>query len=147
MEKQFATYEIALELKKLKFDRPCLAAFEDFTCDKKLVIATQIQIELFGGYTVKSLYRDDCYAHILAPLWQQVIDWFYEKHNIEITYGFTVNYKNSPYIFDICKFNRDLHGREISYDGSFGCQKLNFTSKEEAREAAIRKAIELCQRK
>jgi hypothetical protein len=58
MKEQFVTYEIAVQLKKLKFDRPCLAAFEDFTCDKKLVIATQIQIELFGGYTVKSLYRD-----------------------------------------------------------------------------------------
>ena len=137
MKEQFATYEIALAVKELDFNEPCFAYYVNDAFNFKIYLNKDANYNY--DFTVGNL--------VAAPLWQQVIDWFYEKHNIEITYGFTVNYKNSPYMFDICKFNRDLNGREIGYDGGFGCQKLNFTSKEEAREAAILKAIELCQRK
>lgn len=70
MKEQFVTYEIALKLKELGFDKFC-----------------------FGLYKNKKFYRDydtfqwdnfsDC---IKTPLWQQVIDWFRDEKfiNIEI---------------------------------------------------------------
>ena len=68
MKKEFVTYEIALNLRELGFDKPCLATYHK---DLHTIIP------IFAKFTNQK--------HILkAPLWQQVIDWFREKHNILI---------------------------------------------------------------
>jgi hypothetical protein len=58
MEKEFVTYEIALKLKELGFEEECLAYFED----KELTLG---RLSSVG----KKRY-------LIAPLWQQAIDWF-----------------------------------------------------------------------
>lgn len=72
MKKQFVTYEIAKQLKELGFDEEC-----------------------FGYYHVNEGYTKGyafCYSEntrtsdcsVLAPLWQQVIDFIWEKYHILI---------------------------------------------------------------
>ena len=133
MKKQFATYEIAIELKKLGFDEPCLGYFnieynsfngehkgklilgekpEYLTCQKKMHY-------IFG--------QQIC----LAPLWQQVEEWFRESHNIHISIMFS-SYENKYHIFmgiGEIKSGHAVTEGEPTY--------------EKAREAAIWKAIEL----
>lgn len=72
MKHLFVPYEIALQLKEKGFDESCFGWYSN----KKLT--------LFGR--TDASYQ---YEWINAPLYQQVIDWFREKHNIPfaIIYG------------------------------------------------------------
>jgi hypothetical protein len=74
MENQFITYEIAKQLKDLGFDEPCLACY---------TAAETIQYPIGVSYDCqeRTYYLS---GGILAPLYQQVVDWFIEKHNLHI---------------------------------------------------------------
>ncbi len=67
----FVPFALAVRLKKMGFNEPCLACFTLMT--EKLMLSDE---ELF---TYKNIYKD----YLLAPLWTQVIEWF-EKKNIHI---------------------------------------------------------------
>ena len=76
MNKDFAPHAEALELKALKFDKPCFAYY---SVDKQ-------QLNLVNGYN--SLMFSD-YVHLAntiknvpAPLYQQAFRWFREKYGI-----------------------------------------------------------------
>lgn len=81
MKEQFVSYEIALKLKELGFDEPCLSIFA-----KDL----NFNLTMFGQKfdnkieTSKDFACDIHLEDVLCPLWQQVIDWFREKHNVDI---------------------------------------------------------------
>ena len=132
MKEQFVTYEIALKLKELGFGEECLARYEEY----ELVIS---QSNLIGKR-----------KFIQAPLWQQVIDWFRNEKNLEINitqWGVKVYIKDilQPpyYIFDIetaKQYNDDWIYQSVNDD-------LEYKTYEEAREASILKAIEICQNK
>lgn len=72
MKHLFVPYEIALKLKELGFDEPCFCAYNN--------IEELSQLDKLQGYS-NALFD---YV-ILAPLYQQVIDWFRIKHYIIIT--------------------------------------------------------------
>jgi hypothetical protein len=67
MEKEFVSYEIALELKQLDFDEPCLASWNFRTKDF-----------YYNGQPSKFSSEDV----IQLPLYQQVFTWFREKYGI-----------------------------------------------------------------
>lgn len=133
MNKLFATYEIAFELKELGFDEPCLCTYGK--SDKRFMRnpGTNIleePIEDDPYYWINSKIHESV---ISAPLWQQIIDWFRETYNMDIIissnilgYGFVIYYRySSKNVFD---------NTEFQY----------YT---EARMAAILKAIELIKSK
>ena len=62
MKEQFCTFEIALKLKELGFDEPCLGYYEQ-TLDSRPLIITN--------------YEEDLY--LKAPLWQQAISFLFDK--------------------------------------------------------------------
>lgn len=76
MEEQFVTFPIAEKLKELGFDEPCLGVFGLYS--KELLISE----------ASKGLCNAD-HELILAPLWQQVLQWLREKHNVY----FHIDYK------------------------------------------------------
>ena len=67
MNKEFVTYEIALELKQLGFDEPCLAGYSAST--EKL------------EYYSRPLVTKDSFT-VDAPTFSQAFRWFREKHNL-----------------------------------------------------------------
>ena len=69
--KPFVSYELALKLKEKRFDEPCLASYDE---QQVLIIEKRTALE------INTLLRE----WVLAPLYQQVIDWFREKHFIWI---------------------------------------------------------------
>ena len=146
MEKQFVTYEIALKLKELDFDKECLAWFAE---NKKIQIASDV----YKKWTSKPLtnlniikvFNIDC---ITAPLYQQVTDWFREKHNIHIEIELTDNTMQFYYQYCIVDSkNRECHDEDM-IDQATRIYNYNerFNTYEEAREQAILKTIELCQK-
>lgn len=131
MKKEFVTYEIALKLKELGFDEPCLASY--YHAGRHLDIDEYIK---HGEYT------------LLAPLWQQVIDWIREKHNIHIEIELTDNTMQFYYQYCIVDSkNRECHDEDM-IDQATRIYNYNerFNTYEEAREQAILKVIELCKK-
>ena len=127
IKEQFVTYEIALKLKELGFDERCLGYFD-------------IQS--------KELWLNDLGKNIInlpeillpAPLWQQAIDWFREKFHFHILIENVNVPEPKRWVYEINKLPAGviiLWNKDTS---------PTFGSYEEAREQAILKAIELCQK-
>ena len=138
MKEQFVTYEIALALKELGFDEKCIAFYYIFDDEEKFLIST-----------ISNTNSSWDNGYISAPLWQQVIDWFREKHDIVIEIArqkYFDTYANSYAYEVVCKVykNKELEGSVVIRDNK---NNHIFYSYEEAREQAILKAIELCQNK
>lgn len=73
MKKEFVSYEIALKLKELGFDKPCICGYNDYHLLRSKISSS------FDGDFVK---WDEKYDRDLkAPLYQQVFKWFREKFN------------------------------------------------------------------
>ena len=123
MKKEFVTYETALKLKEIGFDEPCLGRF----------VGENTFILDSGELAQKQ--NTTTYAP-LSPLWQQVIDWFREKHNIHISIP---NYYDG-WSIDIRGFKQNIN---LEYHSEPGICLENYY---EVREQAILKVIELCQK-
>ncbi len=74
MKKLFAPYEIAKQLKEKGFDEPCIA-------HHVLEQPNNNYVFQMGMY----FYREVKPNYILAPLYQQVCDWFETEHKILIS--------------------------------------------------------------
>lgn len=78
MKELFVPYEIALEFKKLGFDKYCFGVF--YTMDGKNWQLTDIShLEILD-----EMYDFGKDAILKSPTYQQVIDWFQEKYDIYI---------------------------------------------------------------
>jgi len=78
MKEQFCTYEIAKQLKEFGFNERCFGCWENNT-EYGIPFIVRYDLATPEYYNLKK----DCIA---APLWQQVIDWLLETHNIFITF-------------------------------------------------------------
>ena len=142
MKDQFVTYEIALALKELGFSTPCFSAYTEN--GNLMDIGNYFNDDIIG-----ELEGHSYYISCLAPLWQQVIDWFRDEHDIVIEIArqkYFDTYANSYAYEVVCKVykNKELEGSVVIRDNK---NNHIFYSYEEAREQAILKCIELCQNK
>ena len=157
MEKQFVTYEIALALEELGFNKPCLASYytddernyaKDGTYDCRQKISSSIDFDPFKEEFDNFYINSNETYYVSAPLWQQVIDWLRNKHDIVIEIArqkYFDTYANSYAYEVVCKVykNKELEGSVVIRDNK---NNHIFYLYEEAREQAILKAIELCQK-
>ena len=74
MEKEFVSYEIALALKELGFDEPCICGYNDYHLLRSKISSS------FDGDFVKWDEKYD--KDLKAPLYQQVFTWFREKYGV-----------------------------------------------------------------
>ena len=91
MKEQFVTYEIALKLKELGFDEPCLAYFQ-----KDLHVYSQVI--MFDGINSPNLdvinskitenHKLVYGIEVTAPLWQQAFDWLYDNKGLFVCIDF-----------------------------------------------------------
>jgi len=131
MKEQFVTYEIAKELKNLGFNCDKFGYYENIINGyqtisewKKSNLHFYEETENYIFYLGNEIVEDDnC---IIAPLWQQVIDWFIKKHDLYV-YPFNKAWKIDD-LFSCLAF-----GETINY--------------KEGREIAILKAIEIIKNK
>lgn len=69
MQNEFVPYEIAVELKELGFNKPCLAHYNEFG---------ELCYDVYMIEEPVALHKKDT----LAPLYQQVIRWLWEAKKI-----------------------------------------------------------------
>jgi hypothetical protein len=119
MEKEFVTYELALRMKQLGFDEPCLAFFNG------------IHLSFSRFDTLGELL--DIGKCIEAPTYSQAFRWFREEYNLissinTIIYGCPLN-------------EQEFHYKIITNTGvgSYG----QFDTYEEAEAACLEKLIEI----
>lgn len=136
MKHLFVPYEIALKLKEKGFDEPCLG--------------------YYSPHNLNYVYHDTIYSNIWeefkgsnnglpVPLYQQVIDWFREKHklmliqscvpskNNSLLFGFIIQYLNELEEAGTSKVM--IHRRERNTSG--------YESYYEALNKAIEEALKL----
>ena len=140
MEKEFVSYEIALELKNLKFDEPCLGLWRliDFkpvfniTTDRRYSTSQEKTSQIHGK------------SAILAPLWQQVIDWFRKKCQLDI--HITYKHQDNNKIEGISSVYYDIEIYKLQAGDAWKIYRFQEISDNyyEAREQTILKTIELC---
>lgn len=147
MEKQFVIYSILLKLQEIGFNKSFspLGMTEGgsvfyFDKDGKLY------------YDYRPMYSSSASKHqILAPLWQQVIEWFYveKKIWIDISTSIIRFHDESGHLLPV-KFQfliEDLIDRNSDYLYHSADENRFFETPYEAQEQAILKAIELCKTK
>lgn len=119
MVKEFCSHEISLKLKELGFDEPCFGIW----------INKGSRVDVMYVAKQDDVWMAEQNEGILAPLLQQVIDWFREKYDIIIDIGKIYNGTDN--------WHFALNYEWEYFEGTYY----------EAREAAILKAIEVCQKK
>ena len=131
MEKEFVPYEIALTLKELGFDEPCLGNYR---------LPTN---RLITEWEIKNT-PENCLG-IYAPTFSQAFRWFREKHNLRGFIGFRPNAKK----FDYHIYNMALSGTE--YIKQRTLEEFNKDPKvgtyEEAELECLKKLIEIVKSK
>lgn len=115
MKHLFVPYEIALKLKEKGFDEPCFKVYDNQSFLQEEEVMDELKLE-----------------KILAPLYQQVIDWFREKHNLLI---YAVPFKDhAADVNDPLEWNWTIHNKDVG-------RGLN--DYYEALTKAIREALKL----
>jgi len=149
----FVSKELAKTLTEKKFDKPCLAHYFVFGEGKK-----RTNSELFIGGEFPSVsekeeeLQKNAYHDISVPLYQQVIDWLREVHNIEInimryTYEGGV-YKGKCYMWYVDQHD-PKYNNELAAYGSYlllnerKSQGYDFHDYYEALTEAIKAALSL----
>ena len=120
MEKEFVTYEQALELKELGFNEPC---FGWWFVDEKMLF-----IEKSKKSTSDNILQ--------APLKQQVFRWFRDNHNLFGCIDLQSSNPSHWYIRvdDIIENDFVYHSEDY---------RIKYKTYEEAEDACINKLIEL----
>jgi len=94
MKHLFIPYELALIAKEKGFNEPCIAfinlSMYNLPSQKDRII---IEYSVLGNF---EYYNDS--SHILSvPIYQQIFDWFREKHGIEIWVSPNIGYTRTTY--------------------------------------------------
>ena len=117
MNKEFIPYEQALELKKLGFDEPCLAFY-----DESLYFPNNEN--QYGTFCNQKLDVPSC----SAPLYQQAFRWFREKYELS---SWVYNSHMDKYFYTILQDGRIVKANEST------------TTYEETELACLKKLIEI----
>lgn len=84
MKNLFVPYELALKLKEKGFDEPCFAHYQNFKgfIPQRAILASSSMLY----YQQENINPSNQYGDqfCTAPLYQQVVDWFREQHNLHI---------------------------------------------------------------
>jgi hypothetical protein len=133
MENNFVPYKLAVALKELGFDEPCIGNY----------FHTK-ELKIYGGDVLRIKNSD--MGTVTAPLWQQAEEWFRNKYNaLSIIFNDDgdVEYNN------IC-FNYEIRFITISFKEELKASVVgnySYNNYEEARLACLQKLIEICKEK
>jgi hypothetical protein len=96
----FVPYNIAFELKRLKFNESCLAFFDE---RKELKLIERPAAFWSRNDSVDwnhTIFRKGKVNLCTAPTWEQVIDWFEKNHGLYLYVG-THSYEWSAGVYDL----------------------------------------------
>lgn len=149
MNNLFVPYEIALALKEMGFDEPCIGSYEDNKLSPPPVLHVSYSNQPINTSMWKEEYVETYKKRpkmfegkepknskmpqwkVAAPLYDQVIDWFIEKHKMDILIS-----PDNYYGYYGCY-----------YDGITYHELAGNEDRKKCRDEAILKAIELIKQK
>jgi hypothetical protein len=120
MKHLFVPYEIAFKLKEKGFDEPCIGYFNRY---KK-----------WNNYPFFTI-DDGNLNNLPTPLYQQVIDWFREKHRIHIKIDIQ-DVQLDWYCYDVLVVKESAYMNDLLTD-------MNFKTYYEALDKAIEETLKL----
>ena len=124
MKNEFVPYDVALAMKELEFDEPCVAVYYGDYDERDFENGIALEYRESQYYAQKGWSKG-----LLAPLYQQAFRWFREEYDMahEITYAGAKGRYNA--------FTDDW-----VYDSNGELKKFSY---EEAELACLRKLIEI----
>jgi len=140
MKEQFVTYEIALALKELGFDEPCMAYWRDGINDLQPVLLSNFVLDHSRTVSYRQIKKS---IEIVAPLWQQVIDWFRNTRNIHIEIRDYQEYKVDNYAYRLVFLKDSTYRNKAVEKVGMIINQVYYFTYEKAREQAIIEVIEL----
>ncbi len=119
MKKEFVTYDIALRLKALGFDQPCLAFYQmEYSEVTPQLVDDSYEYKMTGFMTCKNSEIPNHYTS--APTLRQTFEWFRDNHNLFSTIN--IDQTMEPkFCYSIVKYNQ-------YEDGQFDWQTIVFKS-------------------
>jgi hypothetical protein len=132
MNKEFVPYELALELKQLGFDEPCLATIDQ--TDFIHIKGTEYPIR--GAMIYDTI---DC------PTYSQAFRWFREKYDLdysllpESSSGHRLSTRTFNIVIYKYHMNMNVQSEIVRIDGKIA----RYNKREEAELACLRKLIEI----
>lgn len=130
MEEYFVSYKLALGLKELNFDEPCLAMYSDQQLDMWLQDQYDFRsIDEESGFQFKNSMWNDT-RFVAAPLYQQAFDWMEDQYNISVRFYGCIKHEN-------------LQFELIAYPNIEFLSK-KYRSRSKMREECLLKMIGLC---
>lgn len=135
MKKEFVTFDIAKAIKYLGFNKPCLFYFHNGEIDFTKVS----EYSLINGYKNSDMTA----SQYIAPMWQQVIDFFSEKYGVFIEIRFA---DKALTLYEFCVYTtfKELVNNTIERI-KLGDEREVYTNPFEVREQAFLKAINVIQ--
>lgn len=139
MNKEFVPYELAIDLKTLWFDDPCICGY-----DNEGRLRSKLAHSNDTGVRIDWDKHD---THVPAPLWQQAFEWLRKKYHIhvEIVTGAGTNGKawygkiiNDWNLTQKGSGNFDYFTKEIRMNNDF----KGYGSYEETRLECLKRVIE-----
>jgi hypothetical protein len=113
MKHLFVPIELALLAKEKGFDEPCISNYVSGTD----VLGNNLvnHLEMWSDEDLETIY-----SSTKAPIYQQLIDWFREKHNLNIPiYYSLVDGKYNSHCY--CSFDKERE-TDVVYDTDYyGC--------------------------
>lgn len=122
MEKEFVTYELAVKLKEIGFNEPCMGVY-------------------FGNGEIEITLRMVESGHIPCPTFSQAFRWFREKYGLRIRNYGSINYSGelSEY-FEIFKYGYGTSDKSLSIE-------IGALTYEESELKCLEKLIEIVESK
>ena len=138
MENQFVTKYQSICLKDLGFEEPCLGYWRNENLPKPITICKYTTKEDME-YEVNNQDEHHNFKNIiaLAPLFQQVFDWFREKHNL----NGVVHYYNNLKKWGFSVYSLEMNGKEYIEFTKKEDRSIKFDSFHDARLECVNELI------
>ncbi len=132
MEKEFVPYELALRMKQLGFDEPCLAVYRGGSLYGSGTSVNRYYSQGHWQLEKNSNYGGDIKQWVSAPTWQSAFIWFYYS---TVYSGFVLTSPNER-LFTWCIHNYLEPQLSIK-------SKERYTTRKEAELSCLEKLIEI----
>jgi hypothetical protein len=130
MEKEFLPYEIALAMKSIGFDEPCLAQYKKYDAGETTLDIGFSKNEIISKF-------DNLILFCSAPLYQQCWRWFREKYRLDKIID---NWTEQP-------MNGEIWDKAYQYYINGEAYHPYFKTHEEAELECLKKLIEIVKNK
>lgn len=132
MKKEFVSYDIALALKELGFDEPCVAVYFGEYEERDFDNGIALEYRQSQYYAQKGWSKG-----LLAPLYQQAFEWFREEYDLWIEIS-----KPLSWLLTISDKTQNKKMCLEDYN-----EYVEPKSYQEAQDACLRKLIEIVKEK